>query len=132
MNASEFVRANIHHGADHRGQKLPSVRKLQPRVKANCRAVGKLKPSRLDKVSLGQRSLRGDGRPPERSRPADPIDGVVGRSWRWCEIVPMGTSCRRRPLAIQSQSRADMGAARLPVVVGVAVNNKAACNKANG
>src|SRR5262249_20749838 len=98
----------------------------------DCGAIGKLKPPRFDKISLGQGSLRGDGRPPERSRPADPIDGVVGRSWRWCEIVPMGSSCRRRPLAIQSQSRADMVTARLPVVISVAVNNKAACNKANG
>jgi hypothetical protein len=36
------------------------------------------------------------------------------------------------PLVIPAQSRANMVAARLPVVVGMAVNNKAVRNKANG
>src|SRR5262249_29572102 len=36
MNAGEFVRANIHHGADHGGQKLADARKLQARVKAGA------------------------------------------------------------------------------------------------
>src|SRR5262245_40583587 len=128
MNASEFVGANIQHGADHGGQKLADARKLQPRVKANCRAIGKLKPSRFDKVSLGQRSLCGNDRPPERSRPADPIDGVVGG----LRCGPDTCGLRYWPLASPSQAHADMVTARLPVILGVAVNNKAVRNEANG
>src|SRR6476659_3026115 len=128
MNAGEFVRGNIHHGANHGGQKLPTVRKLQPRVKANCRAIWKLKPACLDKVSLGQRSLRGNGCSPERSRPADSIDGIVGGLRGGSHTC--GLRCG--PLMVPSQSRANMIAARLPVVVSVAMNNKAVRNEANG
>src|SRR5215467_1595160 len=95
MNAGEFIRSNVHHGADHGRKKLADARKLQAWVKADCRAVWKLKPSRLDKISLGQRTLCGNGRPPERSRPSDPIDGLVGGLWvgphtcgfRYCSLV---------------------------------------------
>src|SRR5262249_52075781 len=98
MNASEFVGANIHHGADHGGQKLADARKLQARVKADCRAIGKLKPSRFDKISLGQRSLRGNGCPPERSCPADSIDSIV----EGLRCGPHTCGLRYWPLAIQT------------------------------
>src|SRR5262249_47577498 len=111
MNARELIGANIHHAADHGGQKLAHARELQTRVKADCRAIGKLKPSRLDKISLGQRSPRGNGCPPERSGPADPIDGVVGG----LRCGPHTCGLRYWPLAIPSQPRTDMVATRLPV-----------------
>src|SRR5262245_9019661 len=116
MNAGEFIRSNVHHGADHGRKKLADARKLQAWVKADCRAVWKLKPSRFDKISLGQRSLCGNGRPPERARPADSIDSIVGEL-RCC---PHTCGLRCRPLSVPSEPRADMIAARLPVVIGVA------------
>jgi hypothetical protein len=97
-------------------------------MKANCRAVGKLKQSRFDKIWLGQRSLRGKGCSPERARPADSIDGIVG-GLRGGSLT-CGLRCR--PLIVPSQSRANMVTARLPVVVGVAMNDKAVRNEANG
>jgi hypothetical protein len=97
-------------------------------VKADYRAIGKFKPSRFDKISFGQRSLRGNGCPPERSCPPDSIDSIV----RGLRCGPHTCGLRYWPLAIQLQSRADMVTARLPVVIGVAVNNKAARDEANG
>src|SRR5437762_2815143 len=119
MDASEFIRANIHHGADHGGQKLAVARELQARVKADCRAVWKPKPACLDKISLRMRPLRGKGRPPECSRPADSIDNIVGELRRG----PYRRGLRCRPPSVPTQPRADMIAARPPVVVRVAMNN---------
>ena len=78
--------------------------------------------------TLGQRSLRGNGCPPKGSCPADSIDSIVGG----LRCGPHTCGLCYWPLVIPSESRANMVAARLPVVVGVAMNNKAVRNKANG